>query len=127
MAKIGLSALLKTMVDQDASDLHITVGIPPEFRIQGKMVKVKTDPLTSKDTEDLCYSVLNDTQKVEFEKTLEVDFSFGIKDLARFRGNLFFQRSAVAGVFRRIPLSIPDFDALKLPQILKKIIRRPNG
>lgn len=127
MAKIGLPALLKTMVDQDASDLHITAGVPPEFRIQGKMVKVKTDPLNVQDTKDLCYSVLNDAQKADFEKTLEIDFSFGIKELARFRGNLFFQRGGVAGVFRRIPLTIPEFDQLKLPQILKKIIRRPNG
>lgn len=115
------------MVDQDASDLHITVGAPPEFRIQGKMVKVKTDPLGNQDTKDLCYSVLTDSQKSDFEKNLEIDFSFGIKDVARFRGNLFYQRGAVAGVFRRIPLTIPDFDAMKLPQVLKKIIRRPNG
>jgi twitching motility protein PilT len=127
MAKIGLPALLKTMVDQDASDLHITVGVPPEFRIQGKMVKVKTDPLTHQDSKELCYSVLTDSQKSEFEKNLEIDFSFGIKDIARFRGNLFHQRGGVAAVFRRIPLVIPEFDNLKLPQVLKKVIRRPNG
>ena len=127
MAKIGLPALLKTMVDQDASDLHITTGVPPEFRIQGKMVKVKTDPLTSADTKEICYSVLTDVQKAEFEKNLDIDFSFGIKDVARFRGNLFYQRGAVGAVFRRIPLTIPDFDALKLPQVLRKLIRRPNG
>ncbi len=127
MAKIGLPALLKTMVDQDASDLHITVGVPPEFRIQGKMVKVKTDSLTNQDTKELCYSVLTDFQKADFEKNFEIDFSFGIKDVARFRGNLFYQRGGVGAVFRRIPLTIPDFDALKLPQVLKKVIRRPNG
>jgi twitching motility protein PilT len=127
MPKIGLPALLKTMVDQDASDLHISVGVPPEFRIQGKMVKVKMDPLTNQDTKDLCYSVLTDAQKAEFEKGLEIDFSFGIKDLSRFRGNLFYQRGNVGGVFRRIPLHIPDFEQLKLPQVLKKVIRRPHG
>lgn len=127
MAKIGLPALLKTMVDQDASDLHITVGCPPEFRIQGKMVKVKTESMNQQDTKELCYSVLTDAQKAEFEKSFEIDFSFGIKDMARFRGNLFYQRGGVAGVFRRIPLAIPDFDLLQLPQILKKVIRRPNG
>jgi twitching motility protein PilT len=127
MAKIGLPALLKTMVEQDASDLHITVGVPPEYRIHGKVVKVKTDPLTAQDTKDICYSVLNDGQKAEFEKHLEMDFSFGIRDLSRFRGNVFFQRGNVAGVFRRIPITIPDYDTLKLPQVLKKIIRRPNG
>jgi twitching motility protein PilT len=127
MAKVTLPALLKAMVDQDASDLHITVGIPPEFRIGGKMVKVKMDPLTASETKDLCYSVLTDAQKSEFERSLDIDFSFGIKDLARFRGNMFYQRGNVGGVFRRIPIVIPDFDALKLPQILKKVIRRPNG
>lgn len=127
MGKVSLPALLKTMVDQDASDLHITVGVPPEFRIQGKMVKVKVDPLNQADTKEICYSVLTDAQKSEFEKNLEIDFSFGIKDVSRFRGNLFFQRGGVAGVFRRIPLTIPDFDTLKLPQILKKVIRKPNG
>ncbi len=115
------------MVEQDASDLHITVGVPPEYRIHGKVVKVKTDPLTAQDTKDICYSVLNDGQKAEFEKHLEMDFSFGIRDLSRFRGNVFFQRGNVAGVFRRIPITIPDYDTLKLPQVLKKIIRRPNG
>jgi twitching motility protein PilT len=127
MAKITLPALLKTMVDQDASDLHITVGVPPEYRILGKMVKVKIDPLTAQDTKDLCYSVVTDAQKIEFEKTQEIDFSFGIKDLARFRGNLYYQRGAVAGVFRRIPMLIPEFDSLKLPPVLRKVIKRPNG
>jgi twitching motility protein PilT len=127
LPKIGLPALLKTMVDEDASDLHVSVGVPPEFRIQGKMVKVKMDPLSPQDAKDLCYSVLTDAQKVEFEKALDIDFSFGIKELARFRGNLFYQRGNVGGVFRRIPLIIPDFDSLKLPLVLKRVIRRPNG
>jgi twitching motility protein PilT len=127
MTKISLPVLLKTMVDQDASDLHIAVGVPPEFRIQGKMIKVKADPLTPQDTKEICYSVLTDVQKVEFERSFEIDFSFGIKEISRFRGNLFYQRGSVGAVFRRIPLNIPDFDTLKLPSIMKKIIRRPNG
>ena len=127
MAKVGLPSLLKAMVDQDASDLHITVGVPPEFRIQGKMVKIKADALTHQDTKEITYSVLTDAQKRSFEEDLEIDFSFGIKDVARFRGNLFYQRGGVAGVFRRIPLEIPDFNKLGLPNYLKKVIRRPNG
>jgi len=125
--KVGISSYLRAMVDQDASDLHITVGVPPEFRIQGRMVKVKGDALNAQDTKELAYSVLTEAQKAEFEKNLEIDFSFGIKDLARFRANYFFQRGGIAAVYRRIPFQIPDFDALKLPQILKKVIRRPNG
>ncbi|MEN9723055.1 MAG: hypothetical protein RJB38_1041 [Pseudomonadota bacterium] len=127
MSKIGLSAYLRAMIEQDASDLHITVGVPPEYRIMGRMVKVKGDPLTPADTKELCYSVCTDAQKSEFERHLEIDFSFGIKDVARFRCNLFMQRGGVAGVFRRIPFQIPDFDVLRLPPILKKVIRRPNG
>lgn len=125
--KVGLPALLKTMVDQDASDLHITVGAPPEYRIQGRMVKVKLDPLTAEDSKELCYSVLNDQQKSEFESDWELDFSFGIKDVARFRGNIFYQRGAVGAVFRRIPLTIPDFNKLGLPKVLRQIIKKPNG
>jgi twitching motility protein PilT len=125
--KVSLPALLKAMVEQGASDLHITQGVPPELRMSGKMVKVKVDAFTNVDTKELCYSVLTDMQKADFEKNWELDFSFGIKDLARFRGNLFYQRGGVAAVFRQIPINIPDFDTLKLPKVLKEIIRRPNG
>jgi len=127
MSKIPLPALLKAMVDQNASDLHITVGTPPQLRIEGRMVKVKMEPLMSQDTKDLCYSVLTDSQKAELEKSLELDFSFGVKDVARFRGNIFYQKGSVGGVFRRIPIQIPAFDSLGLPSILKEILKRPNG
>jgi len=127
MAKISLAALLKAMVDQDGSDLHITVGVPPEIRIHGSMVKVKADPLTAQDTKEICYSVVSDSQKAEFERHLELDFSFGIKDVSRFRGNMFYQKGSVGGVFRRIPFAIPDFDKLKLPPVLKETIKAPSG
>lgn len=127
MTKISLPALLKTMVDQNASDLHIATGSPPQFRIEGRMVRAKMDPLEAQDTKELCYSVLTDSQKGEFEGQLELDFSFGVKGLARFRGNVFFQKGAVGGVFRRIPISIPTFEQLSLPPVLREIIKRPNG
>ncbi len=127
MGKVSLAALLKTMVDQEASDLHLSVGVPPEFRIGGKIVKVKSDPLSNQDTKELCYSVLTDNQKTSFEGDLELDFSFGIKDLSRFRGSIFYQRGSVGGVFRRVPLTVPDFDTLNLPSVLKQVIRKPNG
>jgi twitching motility protein PilT len=125
--KVTLAALLKAMVDQDASDLHITTGIPPEFRIQGKMIKVKVDALTAADTKELCYSVLTDPQKAEFEREFELDFSFALGKLARFRGNLFWQRGSVAGVFRKIPMSIPEFSQLGLPKVLKEVLKKPAG
>lgn len=127
MAQVTLQQLLKAMVEQDASDLHITVGSPPQLRIGGVMSKVKTDPLTSTDTKNLCYGVLTDAQKAEFEEKLEVDVSFGIKNLARFRGNIFMQRGSVAGVFRRIPFEIPDMTALGLPAVIRDMVKAPNG
>lgn len=127
MAKISLPSLLKTMVDQNASDLHVTVGVPPQFRISGRMVKVKTDSLGPQDTKELAYQVLTDSQKAEFERNLELDFSFGIKDVSRFRGNLFLQRGSVAAVFRRIPISIPEWDAIGIPKIMREVIKRPSG
>lgn len=125
--KVSLAALLKAMVDQDASDLHITVGVPPEFRIQGKMVQVKMENLGAADTKELCYSVLQDSQKAEFERDLELDFSFGLGNIARFRGNLFWQRGSVAGVFRRIPVAIPPFEKLGLPKVLRDVLKKPAG
>jgi len=127
MPKISLPSLLKTMVEQNASDLHVTVGVPPQFRISGKMVKVKTDSMGPQDTKELCYQVLTDSQKAEFERNLELDFSFGIKDVSRFRGNLFLQRGSVAAVFRRIPINIPDWDAIGIPKIMREVIKRPSG
>jgi len=115
------------MVEQSASDLHITVGVPPQFRISGKMVKVKTDSMGPQDTKELCYQVLTDSQKAEFERNLELDFSFGIKDVSRFRGNLFLQRGSVAAVFRRIPINIPDWDSIGIPKIMRDVIKRPSG
>lgn len=127
MAQVTLQQLLKAMVEQDASDLHITVGSPPQLRISGVMSKVKTDPMTSTDTKNLCYGVLTDAQKAEFEEHLEIDVSFGIKGLARFRGNIFMQRGSVAGVFRRIPFEIPDMNALGLPNVIRDMVKAPNG
>lgn len=127
MSKIGLPSLLKAVVDQGASDLHITVGSPPQLRINGRMIKIKGNPLTPQETKDICYSVLTDMQKSEFEKNFEIDFSFGVKDLSRFRGNIFYQRGVVGGVFRRIPIKVPSFDELGLPPVLRGCLERPNG
>ncbi|HEY8279177.1 MAG TPA: type IV pilus twitching motility protein PilT [Bdellovibrionota bacterium] len=127
MAQVTLQQLLKAMVEQDASDLHVTVGSPPQLRIGGIMSKVKTEVMSSTDTKNLCYGVLTDAQKAEFEEKLEIDVSFGIKNLARFRGNIFMQRGSVAGVFRRIPFDIPDMNALGLPVVIKDMVKAPNG
>lgn len=125
--KVSLPALLKAMVEQGASDLHIVVGSPPQFRINGRMIKIKMDGLNPQDTKELCYQILTDMQKADFEQFHELDFSFGIKEMSRFRGNLFLQRGSVSGVFRRIPMTVPDATQIGLPPILKKLMKRPNG
>ncbi len=123
----NLHQLLKIMVDQGSSDLHITVGSPPQLRIDGSLVPLKTAPLTAADTRQLCYSVLTDTQKQKFEANNELDLSFGVKGLSRFRGNVFLQRGAVAGVFRMIPFEILSFDKLGLPPVVSALAERPRG
>src|SRR5690606_16601078 len=100
---INLQQLLKTVVKQNATDLHLLAGAPPALRIDGRIVRVKSKELSPDDTRKLCYSVLTDEQKARFEQSKELDFSFGIKGMARFRVNLLFQRGAVSGVFRRVP------------------------
>jgi twitching motility protein PilT len=119
--------LLKTMVEQGASDLHITTGTPPQLRIDGKMAPLKLPPLQATETKQLCYSILTDAQKRKFEEENELDLSFGVKGLARFRGNIFIQRGAMAGVFRRIPFEILTFEQLGLPPVIKTISNKPNG
>lgn len=127
MAKLTLTALLRAMIDQDASDLHLSTGSPPQFRIHGRLFRAKSDPLHPEAIRDLVYDILTEQQKKIFEANHELDFSFGVKDVARFRGNVFFQRGAVGGVFRKIPVNVPDFDSLKLPEVIKRVVKQPNG
>ncbi|HSO00704.1 MAG TPA: type IV pilus twitching motility protein PilT [Candidatus Nanopelagicales bacterium] len=122
-----LQQLLRAMVDKGASDMHITSGTPPLLRIDGAIVPLKLPPLTPPETKQLCYSVLNEEQKAIFEQKNELDLSFGMKGLARFRANLFVQRGAVAGAFRQIPFKILSFEELGLPQVVLDIASRPRG
>ena len=124
---LKIQQLFKLMVDSNASDLHITSGTSPGLRVHGEIIRVKTPPLTGEDTKRLIYQILSEDQKNEFEKKLELDFSFGIKGLARFRANVFNSKGAVAGVFRVIPTIIPDFKALNLPNVLLKMCDVANG
>ncbi len=124
---ITLHQLLKAAVKQGASDLHIVAGSAPVLRVDGRIVRVKSGDLTADQTRQVCYSILTDSQKSRFEATKELDFSFGVKSMARFRANLFFQRGAVSGVFRRIPIDIPDIDLLGLPQVVTDVVNFPTG
>src|SRR5208337_3871920 len=128
MPVLSLSDLLKQMVDMGGSDLHITTNSPPRIRLHGELKPLEgAPPLGPADTKQLAYSVLTDAQKHRFEENLELDFSFGIKNIARFRGNLFNQRGAVAGVFRMIPFEIKTFEQLRLPSLLGALCEKPRG
>ncbi|MFL5359429.1 MAG: type IV pilus twitching motility protein PilT, partial [Myxococcales bacterium] len=123
----NLHQLLKAMVEKGASDLHITTGSPPQLRIDGRLVPLKTPPLSAVDTKQLCYSILADAQKHKFEEESELDLSFGVKGLSRFRANIFMQRGAVAAAFRTIPFKILTFQELGLPPIVSELANKPRG
>jgi twitching motility protein PilT len=124
---VTLPQLLKTMVDKGASDLHITAGSPPQLRIDGELVPFRLAALGPVDTKQLCYSVLTDDQKSHFEEDQELDLSFGVKNVSRFRANVFMQKGAVGGVFRTIPFKIRSFEELGLPPVLEDLCNKPRG
>jgi len=111
----------------EGSDLHITTATPPQVRVHGHLVRLSGPDMSPSETKQLAYSVLTDAQKKRFEETLELDFSFGIKGLARFRVNMFNQRGAVGAVYRLIPEKIRSFQDLNLPQVLTTLAERPRG
>jgi twitching motility protein PilT len=125
---LNLRALLQEMIEREASDLHITAGERPKLRVDGDMTSSSVEHvLTPKDTLTLAYSVLTETQKKRFEFEDELDFSFGIQNLARFRGNVFKQRGCVAMVLRMIPFSVRTFEDLGLPPVVARLAERPRG
>ncbi|HMF56818.1 MAG TPA: type IV pilus twitching motility protein PilT [Pyrinomonadaceae bacterium] len=126
--QITLSELLKKMTELGGSDLHITTNTAPQVRIDGHLRPLESYKLlTSADTKQLAYSVLTDAQKHRFEENLELDFSFGVKGLSRFRANIFNQRGAVGAVFRAIPYEIKSFETLGLPSVVKELCNKPRG
>jgi twitching motility protein PilT len=127
VAGLTLQALLKVMTEKGASDLHITVGSPPRLRLDGQLVRLQTEPLTSTETKTLCYSVMNDAQKLRFEEDLEIDFSFGIRGMARFRANVYMQQACVAGAFRVVPYQIIPLQDLGLPPVVTELCDKPRG
>ena len=125
---LTLQQILKVVIDnENATDLHIVTGSAPVVRIGKRILRIKSPDLTSEDTKRLCYSILTDKQKAKFEETKELDFSFGVKNSARFRGNLFYQKGAVSGTFRRIPYQIPKFEKLGLPPSVSNFTNSING
>jgi twitching motility protein PilT len=122
-----LNQLLKSMVEQGGSDLHITTNSPPQVRVDGVLKPLNVPPMTPTETKQLAYSILTDNQKHRLEENLEIDFSFGIKGLARFRANVFHQRGAIAAAFRQIPYEIRGFRELGLPVVIERLCEKPRG
>src|SRR6478609_2690091 len=122
-----LPDLLKTLVENEGSDLHIATNTPPQIRVHGHLRRLDSADLQPADTKALVYSVLTDAQKKRFEESNELDFSFGIRGLARFRCNVFQQRGAVGAVYRLIPETIRAFGELGLPAVLATLAERPRG
>ncbi|HLQ69452.1 MAG TPA: type IV pilus twitching motility protein PilT [Gemmatimonadales bacterium] len=125
---VNLRALLEEMIEKDASDLHLVAGERPKIRVDGDIVSASSEEvMTPKDTLSLAYSVLTENQKKRFETESELDFSFGIQNLARFRGNVFKQRGCVSVVIRQIPFSVKTFEELGLPHVVAQLSDRPRG
>jgi twitching motility protein PilT len=122
-----LPDLLKTTVELEGSDLHLSINSPPQVRVHGELKRLAFPDLSPSDTKSLAYSVLTDAQKKRFEETLELDFSFGIRGIARFRCNMFNQKGAVGAVYRQIPEKIRTFEELALPGVIAKLAERPRG
>lgn len=122
-----LEKLLRRMVEEEASDLHITVGTPPQMRVDEVLVPMEEEPLTPEKSKEIIYSILSEAQIKKFETNKELDLSFGIEGLSRFRANIFYQRGNVAGAFRSIPYKIMSFEELGLPRIVNKICELPKG
>lgn len=125
--RYNLQQLLRAMVEKGASDMHITAGSPPVLRIDGAIVPLKLPPLSKADTKQLCYEMLTEDQRKVFEETSELDLSFPLRNVSRFRANIYMQRGAVAGAFRQIPYKILSFDDLGLPPIATDIVNKPRG
>lgn len=124
---VTLHQLLKTLVEQGGTDLHLTTNSPPQIRVDGGLVPLQLPPLTAPETKALAYSVLTDNQKHRFEENLELDFSFGVRGLARFRANVFSQRGAVSAAFRTIPWEVKSFQELGLPDVVSHLCEKPRG
>jgi twitching motility protein PilT len=122
-----LKEILELVVSKNASDLHITAGMPPVIRVDGTLSTTDLPPLSADETKKLIYGFLNDSQKVKFEKDLELDLSLYIPGLSRFRVNVHRQRGSVEAAFRTIPMQVPPLESLGLPGVIETLSRRPNG
>ena len=122
-----LPQLLKALIDQGGSDLHIGFESPPRLRIDGHLLPLDLPALSPAESKNLCYSVLTEEQKKDFEANKELDLAFSVKNLARFRANIYYDRGSVSGAFRIIPFKIYSIDELALPPICRELCGLPRG
>ena len=127
MAKANMDDLFKLMKAKNASDIHLTVGVPPVLRIQGRLYQTPFEPLTKESAQTLIYSIMNDEQRQRFEDELELDFSFGLKALGRLRVNIYKQKGCVAAALRSIPNDFKTFEQLNLPPVVYNIMKLNKG
>src|SRR5213083_967340 len=123
----SMEVFLREMIERKASDLHLTTDSPPVIRLHGELVPLAHPPLSGNDTKQLCYILLTEAQKKKFEEDSELDFSFGVKGVSRFRGNLYLQKGAVGGAFRMIPHETPQLQQLGLPASVPGLTQLPRG
>lgn len=126
-AKVDMKYLLRALIKYSASDLHIKVGRPPLYRINGKLVPTKMPELTVEQVQSIVYGVLSERQVIDLERNRQIDFSFLVKDLGRFRCNVYFQRGTLSAAIRMIPVAVPSVEELGVPLILKELVHRPRG
>ena len=127
VAPLSIQSFLELVVQRGATDLHVSAESPPLMRIDGELVALPFPPLSANETKNLCYSLLTDSQRHRFEEESELDFSFGIRGLSRFRGNLFVQKGAVGGAFRLIPYEVRSLADLGLPPVVAELTKLPRG
>ena len=125
--ELHLDDLLREARERGASDLHISVGLPPIFRIDGRLIRGDYPPLMANQAQRLIYDILSAEQVQWFEKTRELDFSYGVRNIGRYRVNVYRQRSSIAAALRTIPHEIPSIEQLRLPPVLKELTKRHSG
>lgn len=124
---IHVDELLRQCVERKASDLHLSVGLPPTIRLDGALTQLQFIPLTAQESQRMVYDILSNDSLMKFEQTHELDFSYGVKGLGRFRVNVYMQRDSVGAAFRVIPTSIPSYEDLRLPPIVRELSKRNSG
>src|SRR5437588_12244003 len=120
--------ILLAVIERNASDLHIVAGAAPSIRLRGKVTALEGFPkLSSQDTQEIVYSILNDDQRKRLERDLQLDFAYAIPNVGRFRVNAYRQRAALGAAFRRIPTEIPPLESLGLPPVVHELVNKPRG